>query len=125
MIADLAGKVIGVFKDVFLGIYFLKITQGNIVDVSMYYITFFLTYLICLLIVNRLQKMNLVYMFRIGIFLNLMQCIILLIAGEQISNYIIEFAIFASIGNADYRKKKGGKKLSKLYYKRSNSKICN
>ncbi len=102
LIADLAGKVIGVFKDVFLGIYFLKITQGNIVDVSMYYITFFLTYLICLLIVNRLQKMNLVYMFRIGIFLNLMQCIILLIAGEQISNYIIEFAIFASIGNAFY-----------------------
>lgn len=102
LIADLAGKVISVFKDVFLGIYFLKVTQGNIVDVSMYYITFFLTYLICLLIVNRLQKMNLVSMFRIGIFLNLMQCIILLIAGEQISNYIIEFAIFASIGNAFY-----------------------
>lgn len=102
LIADLAGKVISVFKDVFLGIYFLKITQGNIVDVSMYYITFFLTYLICLLIVNRLQKMNLVSMFRIGIFMNLMQCIILLIAGENISNYIIEFAIFASIGNAFY-----------------------
>lgn len=102
LISDLAGKVISVFKDVFLGIYFLKITQGNIVNVSMYYITFFLTYLICLLVVNRLQKMNLVTMFRIGIFLNLMQCIILLIAGEQISNYIIAFAIFASIGNAFY-----------------------
>ena len=34
LISDLAGKVISVFKDVFLGIYFLKITQGNIVDVS-------------------------------------------------------------------------------------------
>lgn len=102
LMSDLAGKVISTFKDVFLGIYFLKITQGNIVDVSMYYITFFLAYLICLLIVNKLQKMNLVSMFRIGIFLNLMQCIILLIAGEQISNYIIPFAIFASIGNAFY-----------------------
>ena len=46
LMSDLAGKVISVFKDVFLGIYFLKITQGNIVDVSVYYITFFLTYLL-------------------------------------------------------------------------------
>lgn len=102
LVSDLAGKVISVFKDIFLGIYFLKITQGNIVDVSMYYITFYLTYLICLLIVNKLQKVNLVSMFRIGIFFNLMQCIILLIVGDQISNYIIPFAIFASIGNAFY-----------------------
>lgn len=102
LISDLAGKVISVFKDVFLGIYFLKITQGNIVDVSLYYITFFLTYLICLLIVNRLQRLNLVSMFRIGIFLNLMQCIVLLIVGEKISNFIIPFAIFASLGNAFY-----------------------
>lgn len=102
LMSDLAGKVISVFKDIFLGIYFLKITQGNIVDVSMYYITFDLTYLICLLIVNKLQKVNLVSMFRVGIFFNLMQCIILLIVGDQISNYIIPFAIFASIGNAFY-----------------------
>lgn len=102
LVADLAGKVINVFKDVFLGIYFLKITQGNIIDVSLYYIIFFMVYLLCLLIVNKMQKMNLVLMFRIGIFLNLMQCIILLIVGENISNYIIPFAIFASIGNAFY-----------------------
>ena len=102
LISDLAGKVISVFKDVFLGIYFLKITQGNIVDVSIYYITFFLSYLVCLLLVNRLKKLNLVSMFRIGIFLNLMQCVILLIVGESIANYIIPFAIFASIGNAFY-----------------------
>lgn len=102
LIADLAGKVISVFKDVFLGIYFLKITQGNIIDVSIYYITHFITYLICLLIVNKMQKINLVSMFKIGIFFNLMQCIILLIVGEQISNYIILFAVFVSIGNAFY-----------------------
>ena len=102
LVADLAGKVIGTFKDVFLGIYFLKITQGSIVDVSLYYIVFFMTYLLCLLGVNKIQKMNLVVMFRIGIFLNLMQCIILLILGENISNYIIPFAVFASIGNAFY-----------------------
>lgn len=102
LIADIAGKVISVFKDVFLGIYFLKITQGNIIDVSLYYIIFFMMYLVCLLAVNRMQKMNLVLMFQIGIFLNLMQCIILLIVGENIANYIIPFAIFASIGNAFY-----------------------
>lgn len=102
LISDLAGKVISVFKDVFLGIYFLKITDGNIVNVSIYYITHYMTYLICLLVVNKLRRINLVSMFRIGIFLSLMQCIILLIAGEQISNYIIPFAIFVSFGNAFY-----------------------
>lgn len=102
LVADIAGKVIGAFKDVFLGIYFLKITQGSIVDVSLYYIVFFMTYLLCLLAVNKMQKMNLVVMFRIGIFLNLMQCIILLITGQNISQYIIPFAIFSSIGNAFY-----------------------
>lgn len=102
LISDLSGKIIGNFKDVFLGIYFLTITQGNIVSVSMYYIVFFLVYVICLLLVNKLQKMNLITMFRIGIFLNLMQCIILLIAGSKITDFIILFAIFASIGNAFY-----------------------
>ncbi len=102
LIADLSGKVITVFKDVFLGIYFLKITEGNITNVSLYYITFFMCYLVCLLLVNKLRKTNLVSMFRIGIFLNLAQCIILLIAGDKISNYIIPFAVFASTGNAFY-----------------------
>ena len=102
LIADLSGKIITVFKDIFLGIYFLKITQGNIVNVSSYYITFFIAYLICILLVNRLQKTNLIRMFRIGIILNLMQCVILLLAGEQIANYIVPFALFSSIGNAFY-----------------------
>lgn len=102
LISDLSGKVISVFKDVFLGIYFLKITQGNIVNVSVYYIVFFMAYLGCLLLVNKLQKMNLVLMFKIGIFLNLMQCVVLLILGENISNYITLFAVFCSIGNAFY-----------------------
>lgn len=102
LIADLSGKIITVFKDIFLGIYFLKITQGNIVNVSVYYITFFMAYLVCILLVNRLQKTNLIRMFRIGIILNLMQCVILLLAGEQIANYIVPFALFSSIGNAFY-----------------------
>lgn len=102
LIADMSGKVISVFKDVFLGIYFLKITKGNIADVSMYYITFFLCYVLGIFGVNKLRKLNLISMFRIGIFLNLLQCIILLIVGSKISNYIILFAIFASIGNAFY-----------------------
>lgn len=102
LISDLSGKLIGNFKEVFLGIYFLTITQGNIVSVSIYYIVFFLVYVICLLLVNKLQKMNLMTMFRIGIFLNLMQCLILLIAGSKITDFIICFAIFASIGNAFY-----------------------
>ncbi len=52
--------------------------------------------------VNKLRKMNLITMFRVGIFLNLIQCLILLLAGNNISNHIFSFAIFSSIGNAFY-----------------------
>lgn len=102
LLSDVAGKIVGVFKDVFLGIYFLKITEGNIISVCLYYIAFYLSYLFFLLMVNKLRKMNLTTMFRVGIFLNLMQCLILLLAGNNISNHIFSFAIFSSIGNAFY-----------------------
>ena len=97
LIADLTEKVINVFKDIFLGIYFLKVTDGNIVDVSTYYIMQYMTYLICFFFVNRLSKLNLIVMFRIGIVLNLLQCIVLLCVGDNISNYMLPFAIFVSI----------------------------
>lgn len=102
LIADLAGKIIGVFKDVFLGIYFLKITRRK------YNRSFTLLYCIFYDIFDRLVggKQNAKNEFTSDVshwnFLNLMQCIVLLMMGEQISNYIIPFALFAGIGNDFY-----------------------
>ena len=102
LISDIAGKVIGTFKEVFLGIYFLKITKGSVVDVSLYYIIFYMSYILCLLMVNHLKKLNLIAMYRAGLFLTLMQCVLLLVLGAKITDYIILFALFSSVGNAFY-----------------------
>ena len=102
LITDLSSKVITVFKDIFLGIYFLKITDGNIIRVSLFYITFFLSYILFFYIINKVAKSNLLKIFRMGLFLNLVQCLILLISGKYISNYIISFAVLSSIANAFY-----------------------
>ena len=102
LVTDLAGKIIAIFQNVFLGIYFLKITQGNIVDVSIYYITLYLTYPIFFYLVNSLKKMNLMNLFRIGLFINFIKCIILLIVGEKIVKYIVLFGILNSLGDAFY-----------------------
>lgn len=55
-----------------------------------------------LYLVNHLKKINLVQIFRIGLFLNLLKCIMLLISGEKIVNYIILFGVIDSLGDAFY-----------------------
>lgn len=99
---DLSSKVIAVFKDIFLGIYFLKITDGNISTVSWFYITFFLSYICFIYLVNKLIKIDLLKLFRVGLFFNLIQCLVLLLAGFKISNYIIPFAILSGLANTFY-----------------------
>lgn len=102
LIADSTGKVIQVFKNVFLGVYFFKLTNENIPMVCLFYIIFYMSYFLFLFIVNRINKLNLLNMFKIGLFLSVMQCVLLLIMQENINNYIIEFALFCAIGNAFY-----------------------
>lgn len=99
---DLAGKVISIFKSVFLGIYFLKITEGNIVDVSMYYITLYAFYPMFFFLANKLTKINLVKLFRVGLFINLIKCVTLLISGNRIVEYILLFGILDAVGDAFY-----------------------
>lgn len=103
ILSDLSGKVVTTFKDIFLGIYFLKISQGNIVNVSMYFIAMYFTYPVLLYIINHVfSKINLVKIFRIGLFVNLFKCIILLLSGKGIVNYIIVFGIVDALGDALY-----------------------
>ncbi len=99
---DLHTKFIKIFQDIFLGIYLLKIDNGNVTNVCVYYITLCLSNMLFFYLVNKIQKRNLMQLLRIGMFLTLVQCLILLITGETITKYIIPFAIFSSIANAFY-----------------------
>ena len=103
IVSDLSGKIITIFKDIFLGIYFLKISQGNIFNVSIYFIALYIAYPIILYMINHIfTKINLVKIFRMGLFVNLLKCIILLLTGDKIVNYIIMFGIIDAIGDALY-----------------------
>ena len=103
IVSDLSGKIITIFKDIFLGIYFLKITQWNIFNVSIYFIALYIAYPIILYMINHIfTKINLVKIFRMGLFVNLLKCIILLLTGDKIVNYIIMFGIIDAIGDALY-----------------------
>lgn len=99
---NLSSNIIGVFKDIFLGIYFLKITDGNIAKVSLFYIVCYLGYVTFIYIINKFLRTDLLKSFRFGLFLNLLQCLCLVIAKERISEYIIHFAVLNSIANAFY-----------------------
>lgn len=99
---DLHTKFIKIFQDIFLGIYLLKIDNGNVTNVCVYYITLCLSNMLFFYLVNKIQKRNLMQLLRIGMFLTLLQCLILLVTGEKITNYIILFSIFSSIANAFY-----------------------
>lgn len=102
LLTDLSNTIMKVFKDIFLGIYFLKITDGNIVNVGIYYITIYFGYVLFFYLINRCIKSDLIKLFRTGIFFNLIQCLCLLLAKEKVADHIIEFAILTSIANAFY-----------------------
>lgn len=51
---------------------------------------------------NRFSKMSLMNLLRSGMFMSLVQCIILVMLGSNITKYIVLFAIFSSFVNALY-----------------------
>lgn len=100
--SDAFSGTVKVFTNIFLGIYFLKITDWNIPIIAGFYMTVFLSYLVAFYVVNRFWKLDLLKVFRIGIFLNFLKCIILLLAGYAIKDYILLFALFFGISNIFY-----------------------
>lgn len=102
LITDLHTKFLSIFKDIFLGIYLLKIDQGNVTNVCIYYIVLCLSNMFFFYALNRIKKINLMNILRSGMFMTLIQCIILVMLGANITKYIIPFAIFSSFVNALY-----------------------
>ena len=91
------------FNTTFLGIYFLKISGGNISEVALFYILWYLFHPIFMYMVSKkLNKNNIIPMFRTGILLDLVCFIILFFAKGGIVKYIYPFAILMAFREAIY-----------------------
>lgn len=96
-------SVTQMFNTTFLGIYFLKISGGNISEVALFYIIWYLFHPIFMYMVSkRLNKDNIIQMYRTGIFLDLVCFTVLILLKENIVKYIYAFAILAAFREAIY-----------------------
>lgn len=95
-------KFIKIFLDIFLGIYLLRIDNGNVTNVCLYYIVHCVFNMIFMNLINKYRKVSLFNILRVGIFFSLIECLLLIILGSSISKYIIPFAMFTSFVNALY-----------------------
>ena len=95
-------KFIKIFLDIFLGIYLLRIDDGNVTNVCLYYIIHCIFNMVFFNLINKYRKVSLFNILRIGIFFSLIECLLLILLGSDISKYIIPFAMFTSFVNALY-----------------------
>lgn len=96
-------EVLILFNTLFLGIYFLKITNGNIIIVAVYYLIYYLSHIIWRYIVSKFIKSNrVIKIYRFSLFTNLVVSLTLLISKENIINYIYLFALFYALSQCLY-----------------------
>lgn len=92
-----SNSIIGKFNSIFLGIYFLKLTNGNVSSVILFYLIKYLctpifSYIVC----NLINKKNIVNIYRIGILLNTLIFVFLFLMESKIVNYIYLYAVASS-----------------------------
>ena len=91
------------FNTTFLGIYFLKMSGGNISEVALFYIIWYLFHPIFMYIISKkLNKNNIISMYRTGILLDLICFAILFLAKGNIVKFIYPFAILMAFREAIY-----------------------
>jgi hypothetical protein len=96
-------SVTQMFNTTFLGIYFLKITGGNISEVALFYIIWYLFHPIFMYMISKkLNKNNIISMYRTGILLDLICFIVLFLAKSNIVKFIYPFAILMAFREAIY-----------------------
>ena len=117
-------SIISKFASLFLAIYFLKITDGNIVSVVTYYLfKYSLNGLFSYLSLKCINKKNVLNMYRLGLFSNGLCLFILLLMGKNVVDYIYLYAILDCSTSIFYWSAykmilynfKGDKQLKKLF----------
>lgn len=87
-------SVVSKFTSLFLAIYFLKITDGNVASVVFYYIVkYSLNWVFSFLTLRCINKNNVLKMYRLGLFSNGICLLALLLLGANVSEHIVLYAI--------------------------------
>lgn len=103
LFTNMLKSVTQMFNTTFLGIYFLKISGGNISEVALFYIIWYLFHPVFMYLVSKkLNKNNIISMYRTGILLDLICFIILFLAKGSIVKFIYPFAILMAFREAIY-----------------------
>ena len=96
-------SIVNKFTSLFLGIYFLKITNGNIPIVIMFYLVKYSFNIPLSFIISKIiNKNNVLNIYRLGLLSNGLCLMILLFLGEGITNYILIFAMIDSFTSTLY-----------------------
>lgn len=96
-------SIVSKFTSLFLAIYLLKITDGNIVTVVMYYlIKYACTILFSYLTLKMVHSNNILNLYRLGLLSNGICLIILLLLGENVKEYVFAFAMLDSFTSILY-----------------------
>lgn len=102
LICDQAiGKIISIFLDTFLAAYFYKISEQNILYLSIYNIIGWLFATIgAFLVVNIIKCKDKVKLYRFGTFIKALYIFMIMILGEKIINYVYIIGIMYGISTA-------------------------
>ena len=95
--------IIRIFENLFLSIYFFNITDGNLIEVLIYWLLYSTSnivyrYIICKFINTK----TVIKLYRLSLFANLVTVSLLLILKENIINYIYIFALLQSFAISLY-----------------------
>lgn len=96
-------SIVSKFTSLFLAIYFLKITDGNVVSVVSYYLfKYSLNGIFSFLSLKLINKDNALNVYRLGLLSNGLCLFILLILGNKVANYIYLYAIIDGLTSLLY-----------------------
>lgn len=95
------GNIIELFLNTFLAAYFYKITQDNMIYISMYYIISWIMATIgAIILSDYIKRKNKVALYRCGTLIKAIYILLIIILKEQILNYIWLIAIMYGISVA-------------------------
>ncbi len=95
------GNILDLFSNTFLSAYFYKLTQDNMIYISVYYIIVWISATIgALLVGNYIKRKNKVVLYRCGILINSIFIILIICLKEEILNYIWLMAIIYGVSVA-------------------------
>ena len=87
-------SIVSKFTSLFLAIYLLRITEGNIITVVFYYtLKYSFNWLFSFLTLKLLNRKNVLNIYRLGLFSNGICLLVLLILGNNVKEHIILYAL--------------------------------